>query len=211
MPKKFVGENSKAVAARARKVASKEADNVKKQKEAEDAYWRDENKQILKKAQKKEENEKKKQQMIERKAEAKALLEQEMNSIKPATKQPAAKITRAQIVAETDKRNTAAINTTKPSKPKTHIDEPLQENINHYQPEDVANTIDEAIAMLSASDINTGDKHPEKRLKAAYQAFEQKYMPRLKEENPTLRMSQLKQILFKDWSKSSENPLNNVK
>lgn len=53
MPKKFVGENSKAVAARARKVASKEADNVKKQKEAEDAYWRDENKQILKKAQKK--------------------------------------------------------------------------------------------------------------------------------------------------------------
>lgn len=53
MPKKFVGENSKAVAARARKVASKEADNAKKQKEAEDAYWRDENKQILKKAQKK--------------------------------------------------------------------------------------------------------------------------------------------------------------
>lgn len=87
--------------------------------------------------------------MIERKAEAKALLEQEMNSIKPATKQPAAKITRAQIVAETDKRNAAAMNTTKPSKPKTHIDEPLQENINHYQPEDVANTIDEAIAMLS--------------------------------------------------------------
>lgn len=65
--------------------------------------------------------------------------------------------------------------------------------------------------LFSASDINTGDKHPEKRLKAAYQAFEQKYMPRLKEENPTLRMSQLKQILFKDWSKSSENPLNNVK
>ncbi|GLV40818.1 uncharacterized protein CBL_13679 [Carabus blaptoides fortunei] len=200
MPKKFVGENSKAVAARARKVASKEADNAKKQKDEEDAYWKDENKQTLKKAHKK---------MIERKAEAKALLEKEMDSIKPATKQPASKITRAQIVTETDKRNSAAVNTTKPNKPKTHIDEPLEENINHFQPEEVANTIDEAIAMLSASDINTGDKHPEKRLKAAYQAFELKELPRLKEENPTLRMSQLKQMLFKDWSKSSENPLNN--
>lgn len=38
MPKKFVGENSKAVAARARKAAAKEEENQKKQKQLEDEY-----------------------------------------------------------------------------------------------------------------------------------------------------------------------------
>lgn len=52
------------------------------------------------------------------------------------------------------------------------------------------------------------DRHPEKRLKAAFTAFEDANMPRIKSENPTLRMSQLKQILRKEWMKSSENPLN---
>lgn len=52
------------------------------------------------------------------------------------------------------------------------------------------------------------DKHPEKRMKAAFTAFEEANMPRIKEENPTLRLSQLKQILRKEWMKSPENPLN---
>lgn len=52
MPKKFVGENSKAVAARARKAAVKEAENSKKAQEAEDRAWKDDDKQLLKKKQK---------------------------------------------------------------------------------------------------------------------------------------------------------------
>lgn len=52
MPKKFVGENSKAVAARARKAAAKEAETIKKVKEAEDKAWEDNDKQVLKKKQK---------------------------------------------------------------------------------------------------------------------------------------------------------------
>ena len=52
------------------------------------------------------------------------------------------------------------------------------------------------------------DRHPEKRLKAAFTAFEEANMPRIKAENPTLRLSQLKQILRKEWMKSPENPLN---
>lgn len=52
------------------------------------------------------------------------------------------------------------------------------------------------------------DKHPEKRLKAAYKAYEELNMPRIKAENPSMRLSQLKQILFKEWTKSPENPLN---
>ena len=52
------------------------------------------------------------------------------------------------------------------------------------------------------------DKHPEKRMKAAYLAYEEVNLPRLKAENPNLRLSQLKQMLKKDWNKSPENPLN---
>lgn len=53
MPKKFAGENSKAVAARARKASAKEVENAKKQKEMEEAYWKDEEKHILRKQQRK--------------------------------------------------------------------------------------------------------------------------------------------------------------
>ena len=50
--------------------------------------------------------------------------------------------------------------------------------------------------------------HPEKRVKAAYASFEEINLPRLKAENPNMRLSQLKHMLKKDWQKSPENPLN---
>ena len=52
------------------------------------------------------------------------------------------------------------------------------------------------------------DRHPEKRVKAAYQKFEDENLPILKQENPNMRLSQLKHMLKKDWMKSPENPLN---
>lgn len=53
MPKKFVGVNSKSEAARARKSAVKEAEAAKVKQKIEDEYWKDDNKQALKKQQKK--------------------------------------------------------------------------------------------------------------------------------------------------------------
>lgn len=58
------------------------------------------------------------------------------------------------------------------------------------------------------SEKSDTDRHPEKRLKAAYTAFEEANLPILKAENPTLRLSQLKQMLRKEWLKSPQNPLN---
>ena len=45
-------------------------------------------------------------------------------------------------------------------------------------------------------------------MKAAFEEFEKVRLPQLKTENPTLRLSQLKQLLRKEWMKSPENPLN---
>ncbi|KAK9306534.1 hypothetical protein QLX08_002831 [Tetragonisca angustula] len=200
MPKKFVGENSKAVAARARKAAAKEAENTKKALEAEERAWQDDDKQLLKKKQKQEEFERKRQQQLEKKAEVKALLEKEMANIKVGGKQPAAKVTRAEIVAATEKRNQAAM--------KKQEEKPIEENLNRLTIEgETAHGIDEALSILSTKEAEI-DRHPEKRVKAAYASFEEKMMPIIKEQNPTLRLSQLKQILKKEWMKSPENPLN---
>ena len=53
MPKKFTGENSKAVAARAKKASAKAEAEEKKQKQAEDEYWKDDAKHVVKKQNKK--------------------------------------------------------------------------------------------------------------------------------------------------------------
>ena len=95
------------------------------------------------------------------------------------------------------------------------LDLPLNENPNHLlrdrklEGHHDASGIDEAIEVLSVSEKKV-DIHPEKRMKAAYTAFEERELPRLKSENPNLRLSQLKQLLKKEWMKSPENPMNQL-
>ncbi|XP_026758895.1 coiled-coil domain-containing protein 124 isoform X1 [Galleria mellonella] len=208
MPKKFAGENSKAVAARQRKENAKQEKDQKVKKMLEDAEWEDNDEKLKKKQQKKEEQEKKRQEQLQKKAEAKALLEKEMESLKGTTKNapPPPKITRAQISLLKEK--TVKAEPPKPVPSRVVIDEtPLEENLNRIQLDgELAQTVDEAISILS--DKSEVDRHPEKRLKAAYTAFEESNLPRLKAENPNLRLSQLKQMLKKEWLKSPQNPIN---
>lgn len=210
MPKK--GENSKAVESRERKAATKKAANDKAQKAAEDALWEDNDKQLLRKKKQKEDEEKKRQDQIRKKAEAKALLEEEMATIQQANagKQPLAKITRSQIVQETETRNKniEAINAPKVVNRVVKHDPLLEQNLNHAMADvDIATSVDQAIAVLSVKDIEE-DKHPEKRMKAAFKAFEAENMNRIKLDNPTLKLSQWKQLLQKEWTKSPNNPMN---
>lgn len=53
MPKKFQGENSKSVVAKARKAEAKAVEAEKLKKAKEDAYWADDDKNIAKKLAKK--------------------------------------------------------------------------------------------------------------------------------------------------------------
>ena len=70
--------------------------------------------------------------------------------------------------------------------------------------------VDNIVAFLSSlNDSATNvDKHPEKRMKAAYEEFESIRLPQLKSENPNLKLSQHKQMLRKEWMKCPDNPLN---
>ncbi|GFS95408.1 coiled-coil domain-containing protein 124-B [Nephila pilipes] len=202
MPKKF-GGNTKALEARERKEAVKYAEKEKKEREAEEALWKDDDKHLLRKQQRKEGKEKKKQEQQEKKLLSKMVYEEEMNSIKPVKATPT-KVTRADIANRVEKSVTAS----KSEKQLMHDEKPLEENVNRLEVEgDVARNVEDAIAILSIGEEKV-DLHPEKRVKAAYQAFEERTLPLLKAENPNLRLSQLKQMLKKDWMKSPENPLN---
>lgn len=53
MPKKFVGMNSKAMEAKARRDAIKQDADAKKQKAIEDELWKDDDKNIAKKQKRK--------------------------------------------------------------------------------------------------------------------------------------------------------------
>lgn len=48
-------------------------------------------------------------------------------------------------------------------------------------------------------------------MKAAWAAYEEKHLARIKQENPSLRLSQLKELLRKEFNKSPENPMNQIK
>lgn len=66
-----------------------------------------------------------------------------------------------------------------------------------------ASNLDDALDLLEITNEKSGskggnfvEKHPEKRMKSAYAEFEETELPRLKAENPGLRLSQLKQVVL---------------
>ncbi|XP_061831952.1 coiled-coil domain-containing protein 124 [Nerophis lumbriciformis] len=211
MPKKFQGENSKAVTARARKAEAKAVADARKKQEEDDALWQETDKHVLKKEQRKDDKEKRRMEMLERKKETQRLLDEENARIKGKAQKEGAstggKVTRAQI--EEVIHNVPQPRELKPQE-KSHLETPLEENVNRIVLEEgtaEARTIEDAIAVLSVVPEDL-DRHPERRLKAAFTAYEETNMPRLKMENPNMRLSQLKQQLKKEWTKAPENPLN---
>merc|ERR1711915_1088123 len=133
-------------------------------------------------------------------------LEEKELSVKKANP---TKLSQAKIREETEKRAAAARKAAEKPTIDTHLTKPLQENVNRIVVDgEEARTVEEAIAVLSVSDDPSSlDKHPEKRMKAAYEEFEKIRLPQLKTENPSMRLSQLKQLLWKEWQKSPDNPL----
>lgn len=115
---------------------------------------------------------------------------------------------------------------TKKSKAKKQVesdlvhDQPLVPNLNREASLEEARTgvkleagtgTVQAISALSAAlgDIKL-DPHPEKRMKALHEAFEARRMQELQEEKPGLKRSQYKDMIFKEWLKSPENPMRTV-
>lgn len=204
-----MGMNSKAVEAKARKDATKKAKDEAVAKKKEDEYWRDDDKNVNKKLERQNEKEKKKLEQSQKKALNKAAYEEEskvLESIKPSVKPT--KVTRAQIATRQEETKSSATAKTTAEKVPTHLEVELVQIRDYNNPlgdDSQARNIEEAIQVLAKVEL---DRHPERRVKAAYAAFEETNLPRLKAEYPNMRLSQLKQMLKKDWMKSPDNPLN---
>ncbi|EGV62784.1 hypothetical protein PSN45_000839 [Yamadazyma tenuis] len=189
------GENSKKAAGNAKKAdaASKKQQAALAAAEAEEASQWD---QGSKKGNKKKEDEQfKKEEAARKKAEREALLAAEEASL-PSKPQNSKQRGAAKVAAKRTGK----------------IDDFM--DFNSSKPELAASGIDNALEALTLTTKDGGlqnkdfDKHPERRVKAAFLAFEEKRLPEMRKENPGLRLQQIKNLLHKEFSKSSENPMN---
>ena len=71
-----------------------------------------------------------------------------------------------------------------------------------------ASGVDAALSAMSLGGGTGDDRHPEKRMKAAYKAYEERMMPEMKSQYPGLKRQQYLDKIFASWKKSPENPLN---
>ena len=50
--------------------------------------------------------------------------------------------------------------------------------------------------------------HCEKKLKAAYKEYEAAQLQVVRQDNPGLKLSQAREVVWKNWQKAPENPMN---
>lgn len=184
---KGAGENSKKAAGNAKKAANAAAKaqaEAERLEAAEAAKW-DEG--LKKKSNKKELEQQKKEEAARKKKEREELLAAEEKA-NPSKSRGAAKVA---------------------AKRAGKIDDFLNDI-----PELLASGLDDALAALALTLAEGGvankdiDRHPERRVKAAYAAFEDRRLPEIRKEQPGLRLQQYKNLLFKEFKKSPENPMN---
>ncbi|GAA0150770.1 hypothetical protein LIER_09633 [Lithospermum erythrorhizon] len=227
MPKKM-GVNSKAEAARERRSAAESERKDREAKEKEEQYWRQAEGEKSRAAKKREDEAKKQAEAAARKAEARKLADLEEKEIEKALKKPdkkanrvsipVPKVTEAELRRRKEEEQAALAKKAEEEKRKqsrTAAEEEyerlvLVENTNRDDSVIEASTLEEAIAKISVNDNLPVDKHPEKRLKASFKAFEEVELRRLKEDKPGLTHTQYKDLIWKLWKKSPDNPLNQI-
>lgn len=194
--------NSKAAAGRARKqeTASRKADEANAALEAqEDQKWQkgakgksaadDRNDKAADKARKK--------------AELQRLQEEEEASLPSKVK--------------SDKKS----NNTKPSARKAPAGPNSMDDFDGQVTSFSASNLDDAIEAMSlvndrddaasrGSAAASLEKHPERRVKAAFEAYKERQLPIVREEHPGLRLQQYNELLFKQFQKAPENPFNQL-
>ncbi|RYP32365.1 hypothetical protein DL767_005230 [Monosporascus sp. MG133] len=183
------GENSKKAAGQARKAeaaAQKAAAEQSKKDAAEEAEWS----KGAKSNAKKEAEAAKKAEQARKKAERDALAAEEEKNL-PIRSAP--------------KNTKTAVKKTKGLDLSQLDDQPAALNASG-----IDNALD-ALSLTSKPD-NKIDRHPERRFKAAYAAFEERRLAEMDADGSAkgLRLNQRKERIQKEFEKSPENPFNQV-
>ncbi|DBA95901.1 hypothetical protein WJX77_004912 [Trebouxia sp. C0004] len=220
MAKKKISENPKAVESRERKASTKKDSQVQEKNKAEDDFWQEAGEGAKSKAsKKKDEQAKEREAAAAKKAEAKQLAaEEDAAMAKLAKKAPKkanseAKVTshQLQLQQEADRKaQEAAVEEASKAKKRVVTEDSYSQlvdshNVNRDAGDDGARSVTEALSALGVQEGE--DKHPERRMKAAFAAYKERQLPLVKEEKPGLKQSQYQDMIFKSWQKCPENPL----
>ncbi|KAK3353075.1 duf1014 domain-containing protein [Lasiosphaeria hispida] len=190
------GETSKKASGQARK-AEAAAAKLAAEEAKKEAVEADEWTKGVKSSAKKEAEAAKKAELARKKAEKEALLVEEEKSLltKPAPKKSKAPVK-------------------KPAKGLDLAQLGSDDEDDKKKPGIAASNIDDA---LDALDLDAGagtkiDRHPERRRKAAYAAFEERRLTEMDTDGSGqgLRLNQKKERIRKEFEKSPENPFNQV-
>lgn len=186
------GDNTKKVAGNAKKAenaARKQAETDAKNEAMESTKWQ----KGAKDTSKKEDAAAKKAEATAKKAERDRQLAEEeasqRSAPKGANKKTAEKKTKgtldlSQLDAQPESKTATALNA-------SGIDNAL-----------------DALSLTASSNEVKLDRHPERRFKAAYTAFEERRLPEIEKEHPGLRKNQRVEICRKEFERSPENPFN---
>eukprot|EP00249_Psilotum_nudum_P017264 c26239_g1_i1 orf=192-887(-) len=225
MPKKL-GVNSKAEEARARKATALADKKERDGKEKEDAYWRELEGPKSKAVKKREEEAEKRAEAVAKKAELKKLAEEEEKELDKYGRRvdkksarvavPVPKVTAAELARQKEQerlqiqaqQEDAKKRASRMADTEEYESIVLVQNTNRDEDLVDAHSIDTALAQMTVATDLPPDRHPERRLKASFKAFEEVELPRLKEEKPGLTHRQYKDMIFKLWKKSPDNPMN---
>ncbi len=142
-----------------------------------------------------EEAEAKKQEAARKKAEKDALLAAEEKDARstPKNAKSAVKKTKGLDLSSLDDEPSSSTSKANPALNATGIDNAL-----------------DALSLTSVNPSEKIDRHPERRFKAAYAAYEARRMPELEEEHKGLRKKQREDMIRKEFERSPENPFNQV-
>ena len=84
-------------------------------------------------------------------------------------------------------------------------DDLMRANRNRDATEDSATGLDNALNMLGME-----EKEKSKNLKVLFNEFSERETPKIRADNPGLKLSQVKERVFRAWEKSPDNPKNQV-
>ncbi|PSC73388.1 putative tRNA N6-adenosine threonylcarbamoyltransferase isoform A [Micractinium conductrix] len=217
---KFGGVSEKVADARSRKADAKKSNQVAAEKKQEDEYWDQHSNPKAKRDTKREEQEKQREEAAKKKAEAKRLAAEEEAALaaaakKKAAKPQAAKVTAAQLAYQREREQAEqrelaaqkALETKRMVTEEEHAAALLVANRNREEGVVEARSVDAALEALTL-DGSPADRHPEKRAKAAWEAYYAEQLEVMKQEKPGLRLMQYKSMIFDRWQKDPRNPRN---
>lgn len=225
MPKKF-GINTKKEEANERKKIAKQEKETKLIEKLENEYWAETDEKVLKKLAREKEKEEKRIEAIQKKKELKELVEKEEEELNKSKKQPVVTNTISKgAVLETKENDLRKLAEKKDKESAKQTSSYVNQNLDldkDYVNENFSkmeeyqdylksgvevlegNCLDSILETLSVTETVT---HPEKRLKAAWNAYVEKYYDDLKKQYPKYKRSKLLDMLSKDFDKSTENPM----